>query len=88
MPGREPSKIPTVRCLLPTEPERHARNSRQGKTGRAVNSRHDRRIGRDPRLEVVLRFVIVPVEQVVEAEVEFDATGNLLRHPEIEYRVP
>ena len=53
-----------------------------------MNSRDNRRIRRDPRHEVVLRFLIVAVEQVVEAEVEFDAMRNLLRHPKIEYRVP
>ena len=44
---------------------------------------NDRCIRRYPGLEVVLCFVVVPIGQVVEGQVEFDSTPNLLRYAHI-----
>lgn len=49
-----------------------------------MNSRHYRCIRRDSRFEIVLGFVVVAVQEVVQAKVEFDSARNLLRQSKIE----
>ncbi len=38
-----------------------------------MNTADNRRIGRNARLEVVLRLVVIAVREIVEAKIQFDS---------------
>ena len=46
---------------LSTKPKRQSDDGCEGKSRRSMDSRHDRRIWRDSRLEIILSFVVVPI---------------------------
>ena len=36
-----------------------------------MDAGYDRRIRRNPRFEIILRFVVVAVSQIIEAQIQF-----------------
>ena len=66
------------------QPERQAHDCREGIRRSRMYPGKDRGIWRHSGLEVVLSFVVVPIAQVVEGEVEFDPAPNLLCYAQVE----
>ena len=52
-----------------------------------MNSRDHRRVGCDPRFEMVLGLPVIPIGQIIDAEVQRDSMACLLGDAEIKHRV-
>jgi hypothetical protein len=70
--------------LLPAKAHCDARDCSERKSRSGVDARHNESIRRDSRLEVVLGFVEVAIGQVIEAEIQFHSSADLLGHSQVD----
>src|SRR5438067_1116472 len=70
-------------ALFAPQPESHSHHYRQRVRRRAVDPRDHRRGRRYSRFEVILRFVVIPIGQVIHAEIQFHAAADLLGDAEV-----
>jgi hypothetical protein len=70
--------------LLPAKAHCDARDCGERKSRSGVDARHNESIRRDSRLEVVLGFVEVAIGQVIEAEIQFHSSADLLGHSQVD----